>query len=302
VLVVLFVAVCLVSAVRAKGDDDEEEEAPAKSAKKGGAKHAAAKVPGDFHPEGLPPLGIAPLSVDAAALHADDAEFDNFQPKYVKGTESVQALNRAVGKAKRLLNKMRDDMEGEKVWTKNVYDIIQNYQYKYLRTVKDVRDRERKVRKMAKLVRLLKASTLHAGVQQELMRASKALDELVERSGQKGGEAYRRLADRMSRLRRALQAMPAPRALHTETTRKMKKILSTNLPPQTSDALKNLLRSDKRKHTRGGKKGASKKGAGKKLAGKKGAGKKLAGKKSPKLATKKLATKKLATKKSPPKV
>jgi hypothetical protein len=277
-LVVLFVALCLANTVRAGDDDGEEgEEKPAKKEKGG-------KVPGNFHPEGLPPLPVAPLSVDAAALEEDDKEFDSFQPKSVKGTESVQALNGALAKARALLTKMRDDLEGEKVWTKNVYDIIQNYQYKYLRTVKDVRDRQSKVKKMAKLVRMLKASTLHAGVQQELSRASKALEELVERSGKKGGEGYRRIADRMSRLRKTLQSLPAPRALHTETTRKMKKILSATLPPQTSDAVRNLMRDSENnfpepkesKDEDDEEEEKPKKQAGKKAAGKKKAGKKLA--------------------------
>src|SRR5690348_8763177 len=74
-------------------------------------------------------------------------------------------------------------VESEKTWTKNVYDIIQNYQYKYVKTVKDVREREAKIGKLAAFVKLIKQSTLHASIQNELAKASKQLSELVTRTG-----------------------------------------------------------------------------------------------------------------------
>jgi heterodisulfide reductase subunit C len=90
------------------------------------------------------------------------------------------------------------------VWTKNVYDIIQNYQYKYLKTIEDVRMRERRVSKMERLVQLLKKSALHAGVEAELAKADKALNELVTRAGE-ATPAYTRIRRRMTKLKEALK-------------------------------------------------------------------------------------------------
>jgi len=292
VAVLLCIAAAFFFVVVRADEPEQTEAAPAEAPVAAPPKksHKKPKASEPLTPESLPPLGVQPLSVDSAALRNDDELFAAFKPGATKGSESVAALTASLSKANNLLNKMQMDLEGEKVWTKNVYDIIQNYQYKYLRTSKDVRNREKRVAKMVALVKNLKASALHAGVTQELARAAKALDELVTRSGG-SGESYRRLADRMGRLRAALRAMPRKDALHNETTRKMKHILSTQLPPRTADALKNLV-SDAAE--------ASPKKAAKKAAKKvaKKAAKKAAPKKGAKKGAKKAAAPKKAVKKA----
>jgi len=154
----------------------------------------------------------------------------------------------ALAKAQGFLKKMRRDLEGEKVWTKNVYDIIQNYQYKYLKTIKDVKMREKKVHKMAKLVKLIKQSALHAGVKRELARASDALEELVSRAPEgASGMEYRKIAHKMHKLKKALALMPRAEHLFTDTTDKVKDILSSDVSPDSGDALRELVGTAKPK-------------------------------------------------------
>jgi len=255
VVAVLFIGLLGLTAVRA-GDDDEEAPAAKASAKAapkaakaaggGGAAAAVQLPPGDFTPSGLPPVPVQPLSSDAAALVDDDQLFAKFQPKTITGKETVTELTSALSKAQTFLNKMRRDLEGEKVWTKNVYDIIQNYQYKYLKTIKDVKMREKKVKKMGKLVQLIKQSALHAGVKRELARASDALDELVSRApAGNSGATYRKIARKMAKLNKQLALMPRAEHLFTDTTEKVKDILSSSVPPDSGDALRQLVEKKK---------------------------------------------------------
>lgn len=270
------------------------------AAKKGkqteGQKAAAASGPkfsADIPLEALSALPVEPLSMDAAALKDDDRMFDML-PKQLSGNENVEALTESLKKAAGLLSKMKRDVEAEKVWTKNVYDIIQNYQYKYLKTVKDVKMRARKIRKMEKLVALLKQSTLHSSVERELAKASKALGELVSRAGTTGGvkgsRVYSKITARMQKLKSALANMPRPRELYSETTNKMKKILRNKLPPKTSDALQQLAGASKPKaaKAKAAKPAAKKAAKPAKPAAKKPKAKKAAAKKpKAKKATKK---------------
>lgn len=228
------------AAAEAPAEEAHEEEAP-KAKGKDKAKHAAAPAPAaaDVPLEALSKLPVEPLSMDAAALKDDDRLFDQL-PKQLSGSENVEQLTESLKKASALLSKMKRDVEAEKVWTKNVYDIIQNYQYKYLKTVKDVKMRDAKVAKMEKLVALLKQSTLHSAVERELSKASKALGELVTRAGN-NGVTYTKITARMNKLKTALKTMPRPRELYSETSSKMQSVLRSDLPPSTSDALENLV-------------------------------------------------------------
>jgi len=306
-IALLFLGLVGLHAVRA-GDEDEEGAAPAKKAAKAPAAKSAAP-PGDYTPEGLPPLPVQPLSSDAAALVDDDTLFAKFQPKTVTGKETVAELTQSLAKAQTFLKKMRRDLEGEKVWTKNVYDIIQNYQYKYLKTIKDVKMRTHKVKKMAKLVKLIKQSALHAGVKRELSRASNALDELVSRAPHgRGGSEYRRLARKMARLQKALALMPRAEHLFSDTTEKVKEVLASDVSPDSSDALKELVNGKKKKKAKPAptpapvtKKPAvavKPKKAPKKAAAKKGKGKKANKPKKAKKAKKAKKPKKAPKKKA----
>jgi len=244
---VLLVTAHVARADPEEGEEDGEDAAPAKPAKtkakapaaKGGPPYSA-----DIPLEALSKLPVEPLSMDAAALKDDDAQFELFtSSKSESPNQNVASLTAALNKATTLMHKMQSDVQAEKVWTKNVYDIIQNYQYKYLKTIEDVKQREKKLAKMEKLVELLKASTLHAGVEQEIAKAEKALDELVKRAGAKG-PLYHRITRRMAKLKQALADVQTPRQLHSETTQRMKKILSSHIPPYSSDALSHLLEDD----------------------------------------------------------
>jgi len=210
--------------------------------------------------------------MDAAALKDDDSQFEvfNAEAKAMDST-NVAKLHTALGKATTLMQKMQRDTEAEKVWTKNVYDIIQNYQYKYLKTIEDVRQRERKVLKMERLVKLLKKSALHAGVEAELGKADKALNELVSRAGEYSPQ-YTRIRRRMTKLKEALKNIRAPRQLHSETTQRMRKILRGSIPPSSSDALRNLI-GGAQARPKPPAKAAAKKKAVKAKAAKKGKGK-----------------------------
>jgi len=243
----LVFAAVAVSAEQSGGDDASgggEEHAPAPKKRSKRSKPAAVKpeasdaaVPLDA----LSKLPVEPLAMDAAALRDDDRQFDQF-PKQLSGEENVEALTGSLKKAALLLQKMKRDVEGEKVWTKNVYDIIQNYQYKYLKTVQDVKTREEKIKKMERLVNALKQSTLHSAVEKELNNASKALAELVNRAGADAatGAVYSKVTARMAKLKHALKTMPRPRELYSDTTSKMQSILSSDLPPTTGDAVAQL--------------------------------------------------------------
>jgi len=225
-----------------EGGDEGEKKPAAKPAKggKGGDPYTA-----DIPLEALSKLPVEPLSMDAAALKDDDAQFELFSAAVEgdKTNKNVAALDAALKKATTLMHKIHRDVEAEKVWTKNVYDIIQNYQYKYLKTIEDVKQREKKLSKMEKLVELLKSSTLHAGVEHELQKAEKALSELVNRAGTKG-KLYQRITRRMTKLKQALNEVQTPRQLHSETVAKMRKILRNDIPPSSSDALSSLVDDD----------------------------------------------------------
>jgi len=94
---------------------------------------------------------------------------------------------------------------------------------------------------------MLKSSTLHAGIEHEIDKADKALNELVQRSGAKG-IVYQRITRRMAKLKDALNQVQtsgqSPRQLHSETTAKMRKILRSDIPPSSSDALSKLVPKD----------------------------------------------------------
>jgi len=224
-----------------KGSGDEEAEAPKPKAEKPAKKPVVQKLE-ELPLEAISKLPVEPLSMDAAALKDDDRNFDML-PKGLSGEENVAQLGDALTKATTLLRKMQRDVESEKVWTKNVYDIIQNYQYKYLKTVRDVKERETKIAKLENLVKMIKQSTLHASVQRELTKASKQLKELVTRSGgdtELMGRYYKSVNDRMTNLKNQLREMPRPTELYSETTAKMKSIMKNRIPPKTADAIKEL--------------------------------------------------------------
>jgi len=233
------------------GDSSEEAPAPPKKKAKAKAKAPAVATPpaprgSDIALDAISKLPVEPLSMDAAALKDDDRQFDML-PKTLTGTENVEALTAALTKATTLLNKMQRDVESEKTWTKNVYDIIQNYQYKYVKTVKDVKERESKVGKLEAFVKLIKQSTLHASIQTELAKASKQLSELVTRTGgskDEMGRYYQSVQERMNNLKAQLMTLPRPGELHSETVAKMKSILKQKIPPKSSDALSNLVNGE----------------------------------------------------------
>jgi len=276
VYTLLFIGLCLSAAVVRSDDDAEEAPAPKPKPKaaKGGAPYSA-----DIPLEALSKLPVEPLSMDAAALRDDDTQFELFNAEAkASDKKNIQQLQKSLHKATTLMEKMHRDLEAEKVWTKNVYDIIQNYQYKYLKTIEDVRMREKKLTKMERLVELLKRSTLHAGVETELSRAAKALNELVTRSGPTGA-AYTRISRRMTKLKEALKEVQRPRQLHSETTAHIKKILRNAVPPHSSDALSNLVNGKPKAPAAGGK--AQKAKAAKAATAKAKAGKaKAAGKRA----------------------
>jgi len=228
---------------RAKGKKPKAKKASDDSEGEGGSEAAAAdSAPSDAAAKAIAALPVEPLSMDAAALKDDDRQFDML-PKALSGDENVDQLTAALTKATTLFDKMRRDVESEKVWTKNVYDIIQNYQYKYVKTVKDVREREQKVAKLEALIKSIKQSTLRASVQRELTKASKAISELVTRSGgstDEAGRYYQTLNEKVNRLKSQLKALPPTSELYSETTNKMKAIMRNRVPPQTADALKQL--------------------------------------------------------------
>jgi len=242
----LLVMAVLVRCQEEEEEGGEEEKAPAKAKappaklNKGGAPYTA-----DIPLEALSKLPVEPLSMDAAALKDDDKQFELFLNGNEPKSQNVEALTGALNKATALMRKMQRDVEAEKVWTHNVYDIIQNYQYKYLKSIEDVKRREKKLIKMEQLVDLLKASTLRAGVEHELSTAEKALNELVRRAGPKhGGQLYQRITRRMAKLKDALREVQTPRQLHSETTARIKKILRSDLPPYSLDALSHLTTDD----------------------------------------------------------
>jgi hypothetical protein len=283
-LALLVLGVVFVASVRAQEGEEAAAEAPAPKPKPKPKpqpkpqpkRKAAAAIP----LEGLPKLPISPLSMDAAALKDDVRLFDQL-PKALSGNENVAALTESLKKASSLLAKMKRDVESEKVWTKNVYDIIQNYQYKYLKTVKDVKMREKKVAKLERLVTLLKQSTLHTAVERELTKASKALRELVSRSG-KDGAKYGKITARMKKLRGELTGLQRPRQLYSETAEKMQKVLRSDIPPHTGDALSNLVNGAAPAKAKAPKATAAGKGKAKPKAAKKAAKGKGKGKAKPK--------------------
>jgi len=158
-------------AVRAGEDDDEAPKAKAKAKAPAKAHHAAGRAgPGQLAashtnsqislPRVTPDPPVQPFAYDAAALGVDDREFDNFRNSYaskVGKDPRVESLVAALSKSEKLLAKMTRDLDAETLWTKNVYDIIQNYEYKYLKTLKDIKVRGKKIQQLAKLVDSLKA-------------------------------------------------------------------------------------------------------------------------------------------------
>jgi DNA repair exonuclease SbcCD ATPase subunit len=244
-LALLALACLLAVQIHAQEEGAAAEGEEAKGEAKADAKAApAAKAPG----RELPSLPVNPLSYDDHVLKEDDKAFDRFAPKTVQPGQTVTELVEQLKKATTLLNAMRKDLEGEKEWVRNVFDIIQNYEFKYTKTLQDVKIRKRKVAQLSKLVDLLKAAALHAGVEKELGHATKALDELTARASDidptlHESLKYRHLKAKIAELKTDLEDMPHTQTTNTQATKKMKEILAVpDDAPPTTGALRRLMR------------------------------------------------------------
>jgi len=105
---------------------------------------AAAPAPGA---PGAPALAD-PSAADAQIAGLAVKPADAFDANALQPLPFGQELDAKLARASDLLNKMQTDVTTEKDWAKSVHDIIENYQFKYSKSLSDIAEREKRVAKL----------------------------------------------------------------------------------------------------------------------------------------------------------
>jgi hypothetical protein len=156
-------------------------------------------------------------------------------------TDPTVELPIQLQRAEDLLAKMTTELGNTKSWAKSVHDLIQNYQFKYTKSLVDIKAQEKKIERLRKLVSVIKKANLRNVFQQSLSKATAELDELSVRDGAKS--KYEPVVDKIAALRKDLSK------LHDEKVDKVAKhaadeiddAVATTIPPNSNDALKAML-------------------------------------------------------------
>jgi len=143
-----------------------------------------------------------------------------------------------------LLNKMETDVSTEKDWAKSVHDIIENYQFKYSKSLSDIAEREKRVAKLKEVKDQITQARLHTGVEEDMDKATKDLDDLTSRLGADApaSKDYSDLKNKVSKIKKKLDALSPNRAANAkDADQKIDDAVAPLIPPASTDALTPLV-------------------------------------------------------------
>jgi DNA repair ATPase RecN len=190
----------------------------------------------------LPDAAAADQQIAGLAVKPSDA-FENIgnvlQPLPLGGE-----LDMKIARANDILNKMQTDVSTEKDWAKSVHDIIENYQFKYSKSLSDIAEREKRVNKLKEVKDQLTQARLHTGVEEDIDAASKNLDDLTSRLGPDApaSKDYSELKNKVTKLKKKLDALSPNRAANAkDADQKIDDAIAPIIPPASNDALAPLV-------------------------------------------------------------
>jgi len=207
----------------------------------GGAPPAAG-APAPASP-GAPAL-TDPSSADAAIAGLTVKPSDAFDNGASLNSPYAQDLDIKLSRAADLLNKMQTDVTTEKDWAKSVHDIIENYQFKYSKSLSDIAEREKRVTKLKEVKDQLTQARLHTGVEEDMDKATKDLDDLTSRLGADApaSKDYSDLKNKVTKIKKKLDALSPSRAVNTkDVDQKLNDAVAPLIPPASNDALTPLV-------------------------------------------------------------
>jgi len=210
-------------------------------------------------PAAVPAEGAAPPAEGAAAPVLPDAAAADTQiaglsvkPSDAFDTGALQPvplgteLDTKIARASDLLNKMQSDVGVEKDWAKSVHDIIENYQFKYSKSLSDIAEREKRVNKLKEVKDQLTQARLHTGVEENMDAATKDLDDLTSRLGPDAPATkdYSDLKNKVTKLKKKLDALSPNRAANAkDADQRIDDAIAPIIPPASNDALAPLVNS-----------------------------------------------------------
>jgi len=199
-----------------------------------------AAAPGGAAPT-LPDAAAADTQIEGLSVKPSDA-FDN--PNALLPMPLGAELDTKIARAMDLLNKMQSDVSTEKDWAKSVHDIIENYQFKYSKSLSDIAEREKRVNKLKEVKDQLTQARLHTGVEEDMDAATKNLDDLTSRMGPDAPAAkdYGDLKNKVTKLKKKLDALSPNRAANAkDADQKIDDAIAPIIPPASNDALAPLV-------------------------------------------------------------
>jgi len=153
-------------------------------------------------------------------------------------------LDTKLSRASDLLNKMETDVTTEKDWAKSVHDIIENYQFKYSKSLSDIAEREKRVAKLKEVKDQITQARLHTGVEEDMDKATKDLDDLTSRLGADApaSKDYSDLKNKVTKIKKKLDALSPNRAANAkDADQKIDDAVAPLIPPASTDALAPLV-------------------------------------------------------------
>jgi len=200
----------------------------------------AAAVPGA---PGAPAL-TDPAAADAQIAGLAVKPSDAFDAGALQPLPFGQELDAKLSRASDLLNKMETDVSTEKDWAKSVHDIIENYQFKYSKSLSDIAEREKRVAKLKEVKDQITQARLHTGVEEDMDKATKDLDDLTSRLGADApaSKDYSDLKNKVSKIKKKLDALSPNRAANAkDADQKIDDAVAPLIPPASTDALTPLV-------------------------------------------------------------
>jgi len=192
-------------------------------------------------PPALPAASAADTQIAGLSVAPTDA-FDN--PNALLPMPLGAELDTKISRAADLLNKMQSDVSTEKDWAKSVHDIIENYQFKYSKSLSDIAEREKRVTKLKEVKDQLTQARLHTGIEEDMDAATQNLDDLTSRLGPDApaSKDYGDLKNKVTKLKKKLDALSPNRAANAkDADQKIDDAIAPTVPPASTDALAPLV-------------------------------------------------------------
>lgn len=244
-LTVLALLLLLVPVPLARAQDAASS-AAASAASAGGAAEEGASAGGDTGEAGTA-AGATDAAEDAAvnealatpAIDQLTNQAESAGPPKAEPPAAI-AIDKHINQAQTLVDKLQWQVDHEKQWARNVYEVISNYQYKYNKVLSDIKERDEKAKKLKELLAQLKKARLHVSVQADLEQAQSSLGLL----GGEDSKEYTDLKDKVTGLKDELDKLNTDSvdSVLDGVEDKMSDVVSGPLPPKSSDALDETLK------------------------------------------------------------